>query len=75
MKVDRLDVVRAKQRAELLRRAGVNAIPVVIGDDWAVDETRELAWSEEVEWIVAKQYSEKILEFRKLPEAEDDDED
>ncbi|GIV09825.1 MAG: hypothetical protein KatS3mg019_1916 [Fimbriimonadales bacterium] len=75
MKVDRLDVVRAKQRAELLRRAGVNAIPVVIGDDWAVEETRELAWSEEVEWIVAKQYSEKILEFRKLPEAADDDED
>ncbi|GIV05653.1 MAG: hypothetical protein KatS3mg016_1228 [Fimbriimonadales bacterium] len=75
IKVDRLDVVRAKQRAELLRRAGVNAIPVVIGDDWAMDETRELAQSEGVEWLIAKQFSEKILEFRRLPEAADDDED
>jgi len=75
IKVDRLDVVRAKQRAELLRRAGVNVIPVVIGDDWAMDETRELARSEGVEWLVAKQFSEKILEFRRLPESADDDED
>ncbi|OYT72717.1 MAG: hypothetical protein CFK49_06820 [Armatimonadetes bacterium JP3_11] len=73
VKVDRLDVVRAKQRAELLRHAGVNAIPVVIGDDWAMEETRELAQSEGVEWLVAKQYSEKILEFRRLPEAAEDE--
>jgi hypothetical protein len=75
IKVDRLDVVRAKRRAQQLRRAGVNAMPVVIGNEWAMDETRELARSEEVEWVIAGQYSEGAMEFRKLPESEADDED
>lgn len=75
IKVDRLDVVRAKRRAQQLRRAGVKAMPVVIGNEWAMDETRELARSEEVEWVIAGQYSEGAMEFRKLPESEADDED
>ena len=75
LKVDRLDVLRAKRRAALLRRAGVNTIPLVIGEEWAMDEALELAESEGVEWIVAKQYSEGIMAFRRLPEAAGDDEE
>ncbi|MCS7208999.1 MAG: hypothetical protein NZ874_05440 [Fimbriimonadales bacterium] len=71
IKVDRLDVLRAKRRAQALRRAGVNATPVVIGTEWAQDETRELARTEGVEWIVQGHYSESMLEFRKQPDAEE----
>jgi len=74
IKVDRSDVLRAKYRAQLLEQAGVNAIPVVIGDEWALEETRDLARDEGVEWVVAKEYSEGAMEFRKLPETEGDDE-
>ena len=37
------DVRRVVQRAEGLRRAGVQAMPVVIGEDWATLDTRERA--------------------------------
>ncbi|MCX7924780.1 MAG: hypothetical protein N2554_03095, partial [Fimbriimonadales bacterium] len=36
LKIDRLDVLRAKRRAQLLSQAGVNAIPVVIGNEWTM---------------------------------------
>lgn len=72
-KVVRLDVLRAKRRAQLLSQAGVNAIPVVIGNDWAMRETYELALSEGVEWVVGGAYSEKAMAFRMMAEAEGDD--
>jgi hypothetical protein len=75
IKVDRWDVVRAKRRAQLLRQVGVNAMPVVIGTEWAMHETLELARSEGVEWVVGGQYSDGAMAFRKLPETEGDDVD
>ncbi|MCX7993145.1 MAG: hypothetical protein N2651_05705 [Fimbriimonadales bacterium] len=75
LKIDRLDVLRAKRRAQLLSQAGVNAIPVVIGNEWTMQETYDLAQSEGVEWIVGKKYSEKAMEFRKMAEADGDDEE
>lgn len=70
IKVDRLDVLRARRRAQSLREVGINAIPVVIGEDWAVQETYELAQLEGVEWFVRGNMSPKLVEFRKLPDGE-----
>ncbi len=67
LKVNGLDVLRARQRAETLRRAGVNAMPVVIGEEWAHPESRQLAQQEGVEWMVAKEISPGLIEFRRIP--------
>ncbi len=75
VKIDRLDVLRAKYRAQTLRDAGVNATPVVIGREWSMDETRELAQREGVEWILEEQFSDGMIPFRQIPEAEEDAED
>ena len=64
LRVDRLDVIRAGQRAETLRRAGVDAIGVVIGEDWVADDTRDLAQEKRVAWKVGGDLSESLLAFR-----------
>lgn len=66
LKVDRLDVLRAKWRAETLRRIGVDAMPLVIGEQWAHPETRALAQQEGVEWLVNREFSPGLIEFRQL---------
>ncbi|MFN7015534.1 MAG: hypothetical protein ACK4P5_00015 [Fimbriimonadales bacterium] len=66
LKVDRLDVLRAKWRAETLRQIGVDAMPLVIGEQWAHPETRALAQQEGVEWLVNKEFSPGLIEFRQL---------
>lgn len=66
LKVNGTDVLRAKRRAETLRKAGVNAIPVVIGKEWAHPETPALAQQEGVEWVVEGKYSEGLIAFRRL---------
>jgi flagellar biosynthesis/type III secretory pathway chaperone len=68
IKVSRDDVNRAAARAELLRRAGVNATPAVIGEEWSLPDVQALAQQEGVEWFVGDGLSQGFLEFRKLPD-------
>jgi hypothetical protein len=67
IKVNGRDVIRAFRRAEVLRSAGVDAFPVVIGEDWDTLEARALAKDKGVEWIVAGMFSEGLIAFRRLP--------
>jgi hypothetical protein len=60
------DVVRAARRAATLRRAGAPALAVVIGEDWAISDARELALARQVEWKVGSDLSEGFLAFRRL---------
>jgi hypothetical protein len=66
IRVDRLDVLRAAQRAESLRKAGVAATGVVIGDEWVADDTLALAEEESVEWKVGNAYSPGLIEYRRI---------
>jgi hypothetical protein len=68
IKVSRDEVNRAAARAELLRRAGVNATPAVIGEEWGLPDVQALAQQEGVEWFVGDGLSQGFLEFRKLPD-------
>jgi hypothetical protein len=68
IKVSRDDVKRAAARAELLRRAGVNATPAVIGEEWSLPDVQALAQQEGVEWFVGDGLSQGFLEFRRLPD-------
>jgi hypothetical protein len=68
IKVSRDDVKRAATRAELLRRAGVNATPAVIGEEWSLPDVQALAQQEGVEWFVGDGLSQGFLEFRRLPD-------
>ena len=65
IQVDRQDVSRAEQRADVLRRSGASAIAVVIGEQWATPEAREQARRRSVEWKVAADLSEGFLSFRR----------
>ncbi len=62
------DVRRAKARAETLRQVGVNATPVVIGEEWGTPDTEATAQQEGVEWYVRGGLSMGFLEFRRLPD-------
>ena len=67
LKVNGEDVMRAFKRARTLQSAGVSAIPVVVGQDWASLEARELAREREVEWIIDSTPSQGLISFRRLP--------
>ena len=60
------DVLRAWKRAEALRRAGLNAKAVVIGERWATEETKMLAREKGVAWYVEKEFSPDLMEIRKI---------
>lgn len=62
---------RARQRADTLRQVGIDATPVVIGEEWATPETQALAQQEEVEWLVGGGLSQGFLRFRQLPPPEE----
>ncbi|MCS7190278.1 MAG: hypothetical protein NZ843_01605, partial [Fimbriimonadales bacterium] len=66
LKVNGRDVQRARARADVLRRAGVNATPMVIGSEWAHPDSRRLAEEEQVEWKVGDDLSPGFIDFRKL---------
>jgi len=66
IKVDKDDVLRAKRRAEVLRRAGLEVLPVVIGSEWAHPETEQIAAQEGVAWRVGNAVSDAIVRFRAL---------
>ena len=74
VKVDRNDVNRAYERANTLRRAGVDAVPVVIGEEWTSDTVKDLAQSLTVEWYVQKKLSEGFIALRRISDDGEDDE-
>ena len=70
-KGDRVAVVEDVRRAMTLRSAGIDAFGVVIGEDWASLEAREMAKEEGVEWIVGGIPSKGMISFRRLPSGGD----
>ncbi len=75
VKVDRDDVDRAYARANTLRGAGIDAVPVVIGDKWTSDKVRTRAEMRGVEWYVGKTLSEGFIALRRIPDDAEDAED
>ena len=71
VKISRDDVERVKTRANTLRQAGIDAFPVVIGEEWGAPEIEALAQTEGVEWYVRGGLSAGFLEFRRLPDGLD----
>jgi hypothetical protein len=63
LKVNGDDVERARERADTLRRAGLDAIPFVIGAEWAHPETPERAKQLGVEWRIGSEVSDRPREF------------
>jgi hypothetical protein len=66
IKVNGRDVRRAAKRAQTLRAVGVDAFPVVIGQEWATPETQLNAQQEGVEWKVDDDFSDGLIEFRRI---------
>jgi multidrug efflux pump subunit AcrA (membrane-fusion protein) len=71
VKISRDDVNRAKARANTLRQAGIDAMPVVIGIEWGAPDIEAHAQAEGVEWYVRGGLSAGFLEFRRLPDGLD----
>jgi hypothetical protein len=70
LRVDRLDVLRAARRAETLRQSGVDALGVVIGEDWIADDTEILARENDVAWKVGADVSPALITFRQRTAAD-----
>ena len=66
IEVDSGDVMRAARRADTLRRAGVQAVGVVIGEDWTSPAARQQAEAYSVLWKVGNDLSEGFIGFRRL---------
>lgn len=65
LKVNGEDIRRARLRADTLREVGVDSLPVVIGEEWATSDTRDLAEREGVAYKIGDEVSETLLEFRR----------
>lgn len=68
LKVNGEDVRRARLRADTLRQAGVDVLPIVIGEEWATPESRALAEQEGVAWKVGDELSPLLMKFRAAAE-------
>ncbi len=66
LKVNGYDVLRVRRRADILRRAGVNAIPMVIGEEWATPESKMLTEQNAVEWLIKGDLSLGYIAFRRM---------
>lgn len=66
LQVNGNDVNRVMQRAGTLRRAGIQAMAVVIGEGWATLDTQERARALKVDWKVGDDLSPGFLAFRRL---------
>ncbi|OYT75615.1 MAG: hypothetical protein CFK49_02270 [Armatimonadetes bacterium JP3_11] len=66
LKVNGADVQRAHARAQTLREAGVDAFPLVMGNEWAHPESRDLAEQLQVAWKVGDDISQEYVEFRRM---------
>jgi hypothetical protein len=62
--VDEWDVRRARARAETLRAAGVEAVPMVVGQRWVHRDVAVLAAELGVEWRIGEEGSPGYLRFR-----------
>ncbi len=69
--VNRHDVVRAARRAETLRAANVQAMGMVIGQEWLDEEVRQQAEAEAIEWRVGDDLSEGYLAFFRRADGSD----
>jgi chaperonin cofactor prefoldin len=66
LKVNGDDVIRAARRTETLQRANVQAMGLVVGEEWAVLDTRHQAEVRGIDWKVGDDLSEGLLAFRQL---------
>jgi hypothetical protein len=66
LQIDGDDVNRVTQRTNTLRRGGIQARPIVIGEDWATLDTQERARALKVDWNVGDDLSSGFLAFRRL---------
>ncbi|MFN3422053.1 MAG: hypothetical protein ACK40X_10065, partial [Armatimonadota bacterium] len=64
LQVDGYDVVRARRRAATLGEAGVEAIAMVIGREWANPDAYDAALHHKVEWLVGSEMSGGFKKFR-----------
>ncbi|MFQ5343672.1 MAG: hypothetical protein ACE5F6_19190 [Anaerolineae bacterium] len=60
------DVNRAARRAETLQEADVEAMGVVIGEEWVGPDVRPQAEARSVQWKVGDDLSDGLLAFRRL---------
>jgi hypothetical protein len=67
---ERRIIRRARQRADTLRSLALDAIPIVIGEEWATPDARTTAEQESVEWKVGDDLSEGFKSIRRLPDEE-----
>jgi hypothetical protein len=67
--VDHSELERAERRAATLRSAGVPALAIVIGRDWATEEAERAARERSIEWRVGEDVSSGYLELRRSPGA------
>jgi hypothetical protein len=54
----------------VLLRAGVDAIPMVIGEEWATPESRMLAEQNAVEWMLKGDLSPGFIAFRRMTDGQ-----
>jgi hypothetical protein len=66
LQVDGDDINRVTQRTQTLRRGGIQARAIVIGEDWATRDTQERARALQVDWKVGDDLSSGFLAFRRL---------
>jgi hypothetical protein len=66
LQIDGDDINRVTQRTNTLRREGIQARAMVIGEDWATLDTQERARALKVDWKVGDDLSSGFLAFRRL---------
>jgi hypothetical protein len=66
LQIDGNDINRVTQRTNTLRRGGIQAMAIVIGEDWATLDTQERARALKVDWKVGDDLSSGFLAFRLL---------
>ena len=64
LQMDGYDVIRANRRAQTLRDAGIQAIAMVIGREWANPDAYDAAIRYRVEWLIGSEMSEGFRRFR-----------
>ena len=70
LQIDGDDINRVTQRTNTLRRGGIQARAIVIGEDWATRDTQERARALKVDWKVGDDLSSGFLAFRRLAPAD-----
>jgi hypothetical protein len=66
LQIDGDDINRVMQRTNTLRRGGVQAMAIVIGEGWGTLDTQERARTLRVDWKIGEDLSSGFLAFRRL---------